>query len=59
MLDFFYKNGLTSHNLLGFKPRDPCINQLLFISKNIYQSLDYVLDKIGVLLDILKAFHKV
>ena len=48
MFDFFSENELTLNNQRGFKPGDSCINQLLTINHNIYQSLD-----------ISKAFDKV
>ena len=52
------ENELTSDNSFEFKPGDPAINQLLFINRDISQSLDNVLDKISVIFDISKAFDK-
>ena len=59
MFEFFTENELISHNQSGFKPGDSCINQLLFITHDIYQSLDDGLETNGVFLDISKAFDKV
>ena len=59
MFDFFSENELISHNQSGFKPGDSCINQLLDITHDIYQSLDDDLERRGVFLDISKAFDKV
>ena len=57
--EFFSENELISHNQSGFRPGDSCINQLLCITHDIYQSLDDGLGTRGVLLDISKAFDKV
>ena len=43
----------------GLRPGDSCINQLLCITHDIYQSLDDGLETIGVLFDISKTFDKV
>ena len=43
----------------GFQPGDSCINQLLRVTHNIYQSLDDDLETRAVFLDISKAFDKV
>ena len=59
MLGFFLDKGLISANQSGFKPGDSCINQLLSITHNIYQSLDASYEVRGVFLDIWKAFDKV
>ena len=59
MFEFFSENELISHNQSGFKPEDSCINQLLCITHDIYQSLDDGLETRGVFLDISKAFDKV
>ena len=37
---FFIENDLISQHQSGFKPEDPCINQLLSITHEIYQSFD-------------------
>ena len=57
--EFFSENELISHNQSGFRPGDSCINQLLCITHDIYQSLDDGLETRGVFLDISKAFDKV
>ena len=58
-LFFFIENDLLlSSNQSGFKQGDSCINQLLSITHNIYQSLDQGYEVCGVFLDISKAFDK-
>ena len=39
MFEFLSENELISHNQSGFKPVDSCIDQLLCITHDIYQSL--------------------
>ena len=58
MFEFFTENNLISDNQSGFKPGDSCINQLLSITHEIYQSFDYNLE-VRAFLDISKAFDKV
>ena len=58
MFEFFIDNELISSNQSGFKPADSCINQLLCITHDIYQSFDDGLKTRAVFLDILKAFDK-
>ena len=55
MFQFFIANNLISKNQSGFRPGDSCINQLLSITHEIYQSFD---DN-AVFLYISKAFDKV
>ena len=59
MFEFFIANNLTSKNESGFRPGDSCINQLLSITHEIYQSFDDNLEVRAVFLDISKAFDKV
>ena len=59
MYSVFIENDLISSNQSGFKQGDSCINQLLSITHDIYQSLDQGYEIHGVFLDILKAFDKV
>ena len=59
MFEFFTDNELISSNQSGFKPGDSCINQLLCITHDIYQSFNDGLETRAVFLDISKAFHKV
>ena len=59
MYPFFIQNELISPNQSGFKQGDSCINQLLSITHDIYQSLDEVYEVRGVFLDMSKAFDKV
>ena len=58
MYSFFIENDLISANQSGFKQGDSCINQLLSITHEIYQSLDQGYEVRGVFLDISKAFDK-
>ena len=50
------ENNLISPNQSGFKQGDFCINQLLAITHDIFQSLDQGYEVRGVFLDISKAF---
>ena len=59
MYSFFIENDLISSNQWGFKQGDSCINQLLSITHDIYQSFGQDYEVRGVFLDISKAFHKV
>ena len=59
MYSFFIENDLISSNQSGFKQGDSCINQLLSITHDIYQSLDQRYEVRGVFLDNSKAFNKV
>ena len=58
MFEFFMDNESISSNQSSFKPADSCINQLLCITHDIYQSFDDGLKTRAVFLDILKAFDK-
>ena len=46
-------------NQSGFKPGDPCINQLLSLTHEIYKSFDDGFEVWADFLDISKAFDKV
>ena len=59
MLGVFLKNDLISQRQSGIKPGDSCINQLLSITHEIYQSFDEGFDVRSVLLDTSKAFDQV
>ena len=59
MFSFSIDNNLISQNQSGFKPGDSCINQLLPIIHEIYNSFDDGWEVRGVFLDISKAFDKV
>ena len=59
MFEFFIANNLISKNQSGFRPGDSCINQLLSITHEIYQSFDDNLEVRAAFLDISKAFDKV
>ena len=56
---YFIENELISLSQSGFKPEDSCINQLLSITHDMYQSFDNDFEVRGVFLDISKAFDKV
>ena len=59
MFRFFIENDLISQHQSGFKPGDSCINQLLSITHEIYQSFDEIFNVRSVFLDISKVFNKV
>ena len=59
LFEYFIENDLISQNQSGFKPGDSCINQLISITHEIYQSFDAGLEVRGVFLDISKAFDEV
>ena len=59
LFNFLLENNLISPNQSGFKPGDSCINQLLSITHEIYNSFDEGLELRSVFLDISKAFDKV
>ena len=59
MFPFFIENKLIAANQSGFKPGDTCINQLIVITHEIYQSFDAGYEVRDAFLDISKAFDKV
>ena len=59
MFLLFIENKSTVANQSGFKPGDSCINQLIAITHEFYQSFDEGYNVRGVFLDISKAFDKV
>ena len=59
IFEYFIENNLITENQSAFKPRDSCINQLLSIKHDIYESLDDGFEVKGVFLDISKVFDKV
>ena len=59
MHEYFIENKLISSSQSGFNVRDSCINQLLSITIDIYQSFDNGFEVRGAFLDISKAFDKV
>ena len=59
MFEFFTESNFISDNQSGFKPGDSCVNQLLSIIHEIYQSFDDNLEVRAVFLDISKAFDEV
>ena len=59
MFTFFTENNLIYPNQSGFRPEDPCVNQLLLVIHKICKSLDEGFEVRGVFLDISKALNKV
>ena len=59
MFELFTDSELISSVQSGFKPGESCINQLLRITHDIYQSFDNGLETQAVFLDISKIFDKV
>ena len=59
LYEYSIENELISSSQSGFKPGDSCINQLLSITHNIYESFDNGFEVRGVFLDITKVFDKV
>ena len=59
MFMFFNENNLISPKQSGFKPGDSCLNQLISITHEIYESLDEGLDVRSTFLEISKALDKV
>ena len=55
----FIENKLISSNQSGFKPSDSCVNQLVPITHEIYNSFEEGHEVRVVFLDISKAFDKV
>ena len=56
LLEYFIDNDLISQNQSGFKQGNSCLNQLISITHEIYQSFDEELEVRGIFLDISKAF---
>ena len=59
MFEFFIANNLISKNQSSFRTGDSCINQLLSIAHESYQSFDDYLEVRAVFLDISETFDKV
>ena len=59
IFEFLIKYDLIPSNQSEFKPGNSCLNQLLPMTHEIYQSLDADLEVRGVFLEIYKAFEKV
>ena len=57
MFSSLIQNSVVSPNQSGFKHGDSCINQLLSITHEIFQSFDGSFEVRGIL-DISKAFDK-
>ena len=59
MFGFFIENDLISQYHSGFKPGNSRINQLLSITRELYQPSNEGFDVCSVFLNISKAFDKV
>ena len=59
MFTFFINYKLISSNQSGFKLGESCINQLLSITHDIYESFNLGLEVRSVFYDISKVFDKV
>ena len=59
MFEFFIANNLISKNQSRFRPGNSCINQLLSIAHESYQSFDDYLEVRAVFLDISETFDQV
>ena len=57
MYSFFTENNLSSLNQSGFRQGDFCINQLISVTHETYQSMYQGYEVRGVFLDISKAFN--
>ena len=55
---FLEQNNSISQNQSGFRSGDSCINQLLSITHEIFESIDQGFEVRGVFLDISKAFDR-
>ena len=53
------ENNLVSPNQARLKPGDSCINQVLPVTHEIFQSFDEIFEVRSVFLDIPKAFGKI
>ena len=59
MFKLLIENELISSNQSGFKPGDSCVNQLVSITHEIYESFDDSREDRGIFLDISETFDKV
>ena len=59
MFPFFIENKLIAANQSGFKLGDSCINQLIAITHEIYQTFDAGYEVRGIFLDTSNTFDKV
>ena len=56
---FLLENNLVSQSQSGLKSGDSCIEQLLSITREMFQSFDERFEVSSVFLDISKAFDKI
>ena len=59
LYEYFIKTELITSSQSWFNPGDSCINQLLSMTHDIYQSFDNDFEVTGVFLELTKAFDKV
>ena len=59
LFESFIEKNLISQNQFGFTLGDSCINQLISITHEIYQSFDDGLEVRGIFLNISKAFDTI
>ena len=59
MFQYFLDNELAYSNRSGFKPGDPCINQLIAITHEKYKGFNDGVEMRGVFLFVTEAFDKV
>ena len=59
LYEYFIENELNSSSQSRFQQGDLCINQLLSLNHDIYQSFDNGFQVKGVFLDISKSLDKV
>ena len=58
LLENFIENKLISSSQSGFKPGGSCINQLLYITHELYSFFNEDVEGRSVFLNISKAFDK-
>ena len=61
LLNYIERENLLNINQSGFRANDSCINQLIFITHEIYRAFNCspLLEVRGIFLDLSKAFDKV
>ena len=61
MINYSLENNRLSPHELGFISGDPCVQQFISITHEIYNAFDYntSLEVRGVFLDVSKSFYKV
>ena len=61
IFEFQIENNLLSSTQSGFKSNNPCVNQLISVTRSIFSAFDInpSLEVRGVFLDLSKAFDRV